>query len=52
MDFVTQLESVVVSEDQERRLRMGQRVHFDVAFTTLEIAASMSAGVGGILHHE
>ena len=51
MDFVTQLESVVVSEDQERRLRMGQLVHFDGAFTTLEIAALNERGaLVGILH--
>jgi len=51
VDFVTQLESVVLSEDQERRLRMGQRVQFDVSFTTLEIAALNQRGaLVGILH--
>jgi tRNA pseudouridine55 synthase len=51
VDFVTQLESVVLSEDQERRLRMGQRVQFDISFTTLEIAALNERGaLVGILH--
>lgn len=44
VDFVTQLERVIVSDEQERRLRMGQRVQFDVSFTTLEIAALNERG--------
>lgn len=51
LDFVTQLESVVLTDDQERRLRMGQRVQFDVVFTSPEIAALNERGaLVGILH--
>jgi tRNA pseudouridine55 synthase len=51
VDFVTQLESVMLSEDQERRLRMGQRVQFDAVFATPEIAALNARGsLVGILH--
>jgi tRNA pseudouridine55 synthase len=51
LDFVTQLESVVLTADQERRLRMGQRVQFDAVFTAPEIAALNERGaLVGILH--
>ncbi|HEY5112142.1 MAG TPA: tRNA pseudouridine(55) synthase TruB [Acidimicrobiales bacterium] len=41
--FVTQLEEIVVSEDEERRLRMGQRVSLDAPLSD-EIAALNDRG--------
>lgn len=44
VDFVTQLETTVVDEDQERRLRMGQRIEVQGSFSTEEIAALNARG--------
>jgi tRNA pseudouridine55 synthase len=50
-DFVTQLPSAVVSDDQERRLRMGQRIELEGTFVVTEIAALNAQGaLVGILH--
>jgi tRNA pseudouridine55 synthase len=50
-DFVTQLPSAVVSDDQERRLRMGQRIELEGTFVVSEIAALNAQGaLVGILH--
>jgi tRNA pseudouridine55 synthase len=42
--FVADLESTVLSADQERRIRMGQRIEVSGSFTTLEIAAFNAMG--------
>ncbi len=44
VDFVTHLETTVVDEDQERRLRMGQRIEVQGSFSTEEIAALNARG--------
>ncbi|MGC1419547.1 MAG: tRNA pseudouridine(55) synthase TruB [Acidimicrobiales bacterium] len=44
VDFVTQLESTVVDDDQERRLRMGQRIEVEGSFSAEEIAALDARG--------
>jgi tRNA pseudouridine55 synthase len=43
-DFVTDVPSTVVDDDQERRLRMGQRVELEGSFSALEIAAFNGRG--------
>jgi tRNA pseudouridine55 synthase len=43
-DFVTQVPGVVVTEDQERRLRMGQQVELTQQFSVAEIAAKNERG--------
>jgi tRNA pseudouridine55 synthase len=43
-DFVTDVPTVVVNDDQERRLRMGQQVELSEAFTADEIAAKNGRG--------
>jgi hypothetical protein len=39
VDFVTQLERTVIDNDQERRVRMGQRIDVHGSFNAPEIAA-------------
>ena len=49
--FVTDLERTVLSADQERRIRMGQRIEVSGSFASLEIAAFNAQGVlVAILH--
>lgn len=43
-DFVTQLPTVVIDDDQERRLRMGQQVELARSFDAAEIAATNQRG--------
>ena len=43
--FVTELERTVLSADQERRIRMGQRITVDGTFAAPEIAALDEGGV-------
>jgi tRNA pseudouridine55 synthase len=44
LDFVTRLARTTVSEDQERRLRMGQRIELSETFDEVEIAAVNESG--------
>jgi tRNA pseudouridine55 synthase len=44
VDFVTELEKTVVDDDQERRLRMGQRIEVEGSFDAHEIAALDARG--------
>jgi hypothetical protein len=39
VDFVTGLETVILNDEQERRVRMGQQIEIAQSFTSPEIAA-------------
>ena len=43
-DFVTALEQVALSDDEERKVRMGQRLNLSASFSGPEIAARSTSG--------